>query len=384
MSAFDRKRLIEGLNKNPGFPEIELNKPIVLFGASFLGRKTLTGLRKLNIEPVAFCDNDPNKHNKQIDGLKIYEPSIAAEKYGAEALFIVTIWSGNIQRYHFVDIKNQLIELKCKYIINFTTLYRIYEDVFLPYYCMGKYADIVAQKEEILEAYDLMADDKSKEEYVRQIYWRITLDDTFLADPVNDMQYFCDEIYKYTDAETFIDCGAYIGDTIDEYLKRKRNNFSKLIAFEPDYNNFVQLKMYSEDLDEEIKNKTEIYQCGVGDVNTTLKFAANGGADSFISSDGMDEIQCVKLDDHMAGYCPSVIKMDIEGYEYNALLGAEEIINKYRPFLAVCVYHKPDDLWRIPLLIHHFSREYRIYIRQHLAQCWDTICYAVPQKENVG
>ena len=60
------------------------------------------------------------------------------------------------------------------------------------------------------------------------------------------------------------------------------------------------------------------------------------------------------------------------------LAGARRLIEQALPILAICVYHQPDDLWRIPLLIHSFSEEYRFFLRPHNEEGWDLVCYAVP------
>jgi hypothetical protein len=71
------------------------------------------------------------------------------------------------------------------------------------------------------------------------------------------------------------------------------------------------------------------------------------------------------------------IKMDIEGSEPQALSGAEEIIKKQKPKLAICVYHKPEHLWEIPLYLKKIVPEYKIYIRHHTPLEYETVCYAV-------
>lgn len=75
---------------------------------------------------------------------------------------------------------------------------------------------------------------------------------------------------------------------------------------------------------------------------------------------------------------PSFIKMDIEGAELDALIGARHSIEKDLPVLAISAYHQPDHVWRIPLLIQSFSDQYRFFLRSHNEEGWDLVCYAVP------
>lgn len=73
---------------------------------------------------------------------------------------------------------------------------------------------------------------------------------------------------------------------------------------------------------------------------------------------------------------PTFIKMDIEGAELEALEGAKNTIVKSKPKLAICLYHKPDDLWKIPLYLKKLVPEYKFYIRHHSKVRWETVLYA--------
>jgi hypothetical protein len=69
--------------------------------------------------------------------------------------------------------------------------------------------------------------------------------------------------------------------------------------------------------------------------------------------------------------------MDIEGAELNALKGAEQIIKRYKPKLAICIYHKPEDIWTIPNLLLEFVPDYQFYIRHYSLTCFETVLYAL-------
>ena len=71
--------------------------------------------------------------------------------------------------------------------------------------------------------------------------------------------------------------------------------------------------------------------------------------------------------------------MDIEGSEFNALKGAAETIQKYSPVLAICAYHKHEDLITLPQFIKSLNKNYKIYFRYHrLNMDTDCILYAIP------
>ena len=93
---------------------------------------------------------------------------------------------------------------------------------------------------------------------------------------------------------------------------------------------------------------------------------------------GNHEVECATLDSMLDEVPVTFIKMDIEGSELAALAGAQQLIRKYSPILAICVYHRQDDLWNIPLLIHRLNPDYSFHLRPHLLEGWDLVCYAIP------
>ncbi|MEN3011097.1 MAG: FkbM family methyltransferase, partial [Candidatus Bipolaricaulaceae bacterium] len=62
----------------------------------------------------------------------------------------------------------------------------------------------------------------------------------------------------------------------------------------------------------------------------------------------------------------SFLKADVEGYERELLVGAQETLRRFRPRLSICTYHRPDD----PLVLRQLIREswpfYRIKFKEAL------------------
>ena len=88
-------------------------------------------------------------------------------------------------------------------------------------------------------------------------------------------------------------------------------------------------------------------------------------------------VQSIKLDEVLPSFAPNLIKMDIESFEPNALIGAHDMITRHRPGLAISIYHMPEQLWTIPLMIQSWNLNYRFYIRNHCAMA-DIVLYAYP------
>lgn len=116
------------------------------------------------------------------------------------------------------------------------------------------------------------------------------------------------------------------------------------------------------------------------DESKELSFAANGTANSHIAEseeNNMVKVKVISLDEMLGGRPVSFIKMDIEGAEYKALAGARNTIVKNKPKLAICVYHKAEDIWELPGLILEMRPDYKLYFRHYSDNSTETILYAL-------
>ncbi|MCK9391027.1 MAG: FkbM family methyltransferase [Syntrophales bacterium] len=351
-------------------------KSIVLFGAGGLGKKTLAGLRKIDIEPLAFADNNSDLWGRDIDGLKVMSVEDAANKFGQNSVFVIAIWKGEA-----VDTRaeqyQQLEKLGCARIAPFGYLYWKYSDVFLPHFALDMPHKVLEQAEEVLNVFSLWEDNASRYEYLAQLNWRMNMDVDVLPHPVLHEIYFPNDLIHILPDELFIDCGAYDGDTIKSFLNTQGFNSGKIIAFEPDPTNFKQLEQYVMGLPKGFKERVSVYPFAVGACKSKVRFESLGTDLSAVGSSGL-EVDCVALDDVLGGGRPTYIKMDIEGSELDALIGAQNSIRNNHPILAISTYHRQDHLWRIPALIHSYDEGYRFFLRPHRLEVWDLVCYAIP------
>jgi FkbM family methyltransferase len=234
-------------------------------------------------------------------------------------------------------------------------------------------------KEKLNKVFTLLKDEKSIQLLKQIILLRETLDNNYYITP-EGIEYFPEDIpmFENLDDVNFIDCGAYIGDTIVELLQQTQNvNYT--ISFEPDTKNLTKLQSELENLKKKNSNTNFIiYPAGVYSTNDILKFS-NNGIDSSASLDNNStlEVPVVSLDTVVLNSAPNFIKMDIEGAEKEALIGATKTIKKYKPNLAICLYHKPEDLWELPLLINEIEPSYDMYIRVHEDMCLSTVLYCI-------
>ncbi len=352
-------------------------KSVVLFGAGGLGKKTLTGLRKVGIKPIVFTDNNPDLWGKSVDGVTVLSPEEATREYGKSASFIVTIWRAGGE-HRLANTKQQLSNLGCINIVSFAHLFWKYYETFLPYYCLDLPHKIYQDTNEIMKTFSLWSDNASRLEYLAQLRWRLFLDFDGLSSPVAHEQYFPDDLFSFTPDEVFVDCGAFDGDSLKSFVRRQGDNFKRYIALEPDPVNLKNLENDISSMKPSLKNKITICPVAATDKRGTLRFDATGTAAATISETGTIQINCAPLDEILADSHPTYIKMDIEGAELNALLGAKQVIQESKPVLAISVYHQQNHLWRIPMIVRSFCDQYSLFLRPHNEEAWDLILYAIP------
>ena len=357
-------------------------RSLVLFGAGGLGRKTLAGLRKVGIEPLAFADNNPALWGTSVEGLPVLSLPDAGREFGRTAAFVCAIWRG--EGTDTMEARtNQLRAAGWSVIAPFGPLFWKYPDVFVPHYSFDLPHKVLESADEIRSACRIWSDDASRREFCAQIRWRLQLDFDGLPRPVKHETYFPDDLLELKSDEQFIDCGAFDGDTVRAFLRRQGEAFASVDSFEPDPANFKKLEQAVSLLSAPIRDKVRVHPCAVGARTETVRFNAQANEASSVGS-GTLEVRCVDLDHFLSDRAPTYVKMDIEGYEPEALAGASTLIQRHAPVLAICVYHSQDHVWRLPLLMHSFSEEYRLFLRPHLLEVWDLVCYAVPNERLVA
>ena len=187
--------------------------------------------------------------------------------------------------------------------------------------------------------------------------------------------YFDLDIIPNCNNEVFVDLGAYTGDTTLDYIEIY-NNYQKIYCYEITKETMAILKNNLSNYDNIIyKNKA------VSDINGTmfLKKSAVDSSGNQITQSGDIEIETVCLDDDIEEKI-DMIKMDIEGSEYEALLGAKNHIMNDKPKLLISVYHNNMDLWRIPKLIFEYNQDYNFYLRYYGSNTYPTeiVLIAIP------
>jgi FkbM family methyltransferase len=349
---------------------------IVLFGAGGLGRRCLAGLRRYGMEPLAFADNNALLWGSEVDGLSVLSPDAAASRYGKTAAFVITIWRARGSD-RMRDRINALRSLGCDIVVPFGPLAWRYPDGVLPQYGVDLPHKVFEQAADVLTAFDLWSDAPSKREYIAQLRWRLFFDFDGMGAPAAETIYFPPDLLRLRPDELFVDCGAFDGDTLRDFLVASNGSFERYLAFEPDPDNCARLNASLAGLPDAVRQRIDITRAAVASTDGTVSFASGDGPSSRVG-DGDLEVEAIALDRFLGDRRPTFIKMDIEGAEPDALAGVSRHIRDDAPILAISCYHRQDHLWSIPLLIHSINSDYSFYLRPHDLEGWDLVCYAIP------
>ena len=176
----------------------------------------------------------------------------------------------------------------------------------------------------------------------------------------NYKHYFDLDVIPNCDNQVFVDVGAYIGDTTLDYIKIY-NNYKKIYCYEiTNYTMAILKNNLGEYKNIVYKNKAVSCENSIMYLKNSL---VNSSANQ-VDNNGEIEIETVSLDNDILEKI-DMIKMDIEGSEYNALIGAKNHIINDNPILLISVYHNNEDLWKLPKLIYEYNNNYNFYLRYY-------------------
>lgn len=348
--------------KLDNFPNI-YNKRLYIWGTGNTASLYLEGLERLEssgqLHIEGYVDNNSQKWGGQLGGKKIISPKELAEQSNKCVLICTpqtTVIQAIRQQLNTAGIENYHID-----------------EVILK-----------ANKEKVLKCYDLLEDDESKQTYAHIVICRIKgeypQEKYISSNPYFQFKQFI----KRGPQEIFIDCGAFVGDTLEQYIWQTDGVFKKIIAFEPDMQNCHAMEIRVNRLKNEwnlSSNKIEVHPYGVSDVNSNLileRYADNNGLGSKIvrsPSTGGTDCRLITIDDFIKEPF-TFLKADIESYEYRMLTGAQKCLKKWHPLLAICIYHNAVDLYDIPLLIKNIVPEYKMKVRHYSNFLDETVLYA--------
>ena len=225
-----------------------------------------------------------------------------------------------------------------------------------------------------LQTYNLLKDKKSKEIFTKIINFKISYDYAFMEGFTNNHteQYFDKELIPNIKNICFVDGGGYVGDTTSEVITNFPD-FKKIYLIEPISEN---IRIAKRELGH-FRN-IEFLICGVSNKKETLYFNEEKSF-STLYGKGTQSVQ-VDTIDNLINEKVDYIKLDIEGAEQDAIDGAKETIKQYKPILAICIYHKAEDWYKIPQKVLAVESAYDIYLRHYMEGIFESVMYFLPHK----
>lgn len=385
------------------------NRKVVIFGAGDLGEEIYNALFLDGVSPSFFCDNDLSKSGKIKCGIPIIDFTelvkfhkdciviIASLKY-LKAINKQLLESG----FHKDDIlcseKNEetsLIYMYCT--VGTQNLYTEYKKQNPN---VALYDLIERDKDKIVSAYNLLADQKSKDMFICKMSLMISdrsysLFREFIlnfSEPLNefdffeytdtpeDYYYFNSDVFEVSENEVYVDVGAYDGDSVETFfdaVEERKLSYKHIYAFEPDPNCYNMLVKKTKNY-EKITN----LQLGLWSEPKILKFLSStkvihdqAGA---ISTNGDIEIEVTSLDTYFKNKEVTLIKMDPAGNIIPEILkGSESTIKIKKPKLVLGAYHGFESIYEIPNLINSYCPDYKLFLRHNTFHLCDSAIYAI-------
>lgn len=357
-------------------------KTLFMWGAGNVCRAFLQHLKK-SLPVQGIVDSKESLSEGELCGIPIYVPVDAAGGKDAAGLrirhgederclspedtvFVITTY------VYYVTVKKHLESLGFETMsvydlreytgVDWTSLCRIHCDV--PW---------DSARAKVQEARAILADETSVRIFDALLERRRTrvYDCTDLKS--EHLQYLEMDLIPFGQEEVIIDCGAFLGDGL-RLFREKLSSWKMFHCFEPDADNFHILQQNCKDYEH-----TMAHCAAVGDFDGPAYFSQGANAGGELQKEGAQgqKIEVCRLD---SLELPEVtyITADIEGSEMAMLEGARQTIEKHRPKMAVCVYHKAEDLWEIPLWLKAADPSYKIYLRHYGETSVDTVAYALP------
>lgn len=372
--------------------EYDIDKKYVIWGANEKALKVFELLISNGCNVYAFAEHNEKLWDHEFNGKSILNFNELYELNSVDTIFIITVpnvsdtrellkYAGfrNVFVYHedmeiYKEFMEECKDGRFKDVISKCYIAVVYGTVASG--CVAaRNTDYIKNWRKLFESYNIFEDDLSKTVFLNLIEYKYTSNRELLQEifDKDEEQYYFKRL-SFSSEEVFIDGGACQGDSIFAFMEKMNNKFHKIYAFEPNriyYNAVKTLFRKNENI--------TVFNSGIYSDNTKLYFKEHRHGSRFVE-DKMGIEVCVSALDKTIPEEEKVtfIKFDIEGSELDGLKGAENIIKRNKPKLAICVYHKLEDFYTIPLYIKELEPNYSLYLRHyHDKHSWETVCYAV-------
>lgn len=331
--------------------------PIFIYGMGDGALKIMKVFEQYNIPLAGFFASDEFVRGHYFEGHLVHKLSEIEEK--VEDFIVVLAFAAGYE-----SLYKRINEIAAHHIL-------LAPDVPVAGDGLFTYNYFLQHKDKFDAVYEMLADEKSKLTYENVINFKISGKINYLNECTSPKEEIFNEIVPIKEHGVYIDLGAYNGDTVLEYIKASNDSYSHIYAFEPNQKNFRKLEKNILGL----PNITT-FNAGAWNYSGSIKFTKNEGRMSHASEKGEIETPCLAVDEAVTVQS-DLIKLDVEGAEREAILGAKNQITNGADVISA-LYHRNEDMFAIPLQIKELAPDLKMYIRHQLyIPAWETNLYAV-------
>lgn len=337
----------------------ETSLPIALYGMGNGTDMVIEKLEEIGVKAAEVFASDEFVRGHSFRGYKVLKYSELCEKY--EDFVIVLCFA-----LHDEKMLTRIKELSQKHTLFAPNVPIVDDGVFTREF-------IEEHDEEFDRAYELLSDDFSRKSFIDVLNFKVSGKVEYLFSCQKAKEEIYSEYLNLGENEIFMDLGAYDGDTVREFISATDGKYESIIAVEADEKNYRKLCVNTQ-------NYSDITTLNLAawDKKDVLYFEKKKGRNSKLSSSGKVQVNADSVDNILGDRSITVLKMDIEGSEEKALLGARKTIGTHKPKLYVCAYHRNDDMFRLPLTINEICKGYKFYFCHHpYIPAWESNFYCI-------
>lgn len=355
------------------FNQIRLENNVVCYGAGSKGIQSLHLLREMNIEPRFFIDSNKDKWGTKIEGVRVIGYEELKELESKYCILLTCVYTNACEIESFLRTQGEKNPM-----IFFANPFKAEEKLLL-------IEEVKNNEVKFKKSYELLSDKKSKEIMLDFLNWKMTGNQSFTYKYTEGdwKEFFYDEILPKNKKYTYVDVGAYTGDSIIRFLAFVEGCYDRIIAFEPDKSNFKAMKdsfnkLRLDNMKIEYKNEglwsknTELsfYSASDNQIYESSNFFAD--TDSLIMSGRKngnmqheEKVSVNKLDSYYINTENKLlIKIDALASEGEILFGGGRTIKEQHPILIFEFGTHSAHIFDLIPFIYDLDNGYRFYLRQ--------------------
>lgn len=334
---------------------------VSIYGAGFVGTWACEYLQSIGATVTNFIDQDPKKNGTIIHGTPVVLPtklvlSSVSSMFVAARHAIKEVFK-EMGEYDF-----NLISFDCYYVIkNYDRLCFVRDNFF--------------------------SDKKSVNVYNALLIAMLTGSTVSCREVMEKDMYFSIPEFSGTFDDIFVDAGAFVGDTVERFIWENLGTFKHIYAFEPGFKQFSALQTRMIRLSKEWAFDPDcVTTVKAGLSSKNCRMSGSFLEDSPLrhglvaeqcenNADNTNSVNVYSLDSYLDGKAVSFIKADVEGMEMELLKGAQSTICRFKPKMALCIYHYPSDMFEIAEFVRKLVPRYKFYLRHHAPIFGDFVLY---------